>query len=157
MIKMFMQPFMPASIHSKIDRFFELYKVTFAFAIYCIPWWLVNQFFKFSLLTSPLYGLCVLILIPNVVVMLHQFGQVYLEGHSFTLKEDMATFAQRWRAFRQLRWGFNAVVTIIGMGFTFEFLLVMRQEVLHFMIIPFLIIGAFFNGNALELPAGDSN
>lgn len=142
MFKLFLQPFQPASIHSKVDRFFELYKLSLAFALSCAPWIVLNFSVKFSLTTSLLYGLIALGLLPNVQTMIRGIHHIY-EGKHYSFRDDLSGFWHTWVHFEAQRWSLNVIVVMLTMLLIGEFHLVMQANGLHFMLIPFMIIGAF--------------
>ncbi|WP_164506772.1 hypothetical protein [Lapidilactobacillus bayanensis] len=142
-MKNLLRPFGSDAIHRDVNYVYEIYKLSLIFSIACLPWILVNMLVKLDIATCWLYGLAFLILYPNLKVLFNEMininkNQVNVRGKSYFIK--FITELKHYAVHNVL---YGLLVSTAGIVYFIEFKLIVAQKELRFMIIPFLIIGAF--------------
>lgn len=131
----------PASMSSKISRFYELYKATLIFSLFVIPYMLVNIVFKPHIVTMPIYLVVGIWLYPNFMALLHVMTKIYAETTETKLKTYWVQYVQALRRFMAPGLKFGAISNVVIGIYLLEVGVIVSHKQIAFMIVPFIVLG----------------
>lgn len=145
-----LQPFSSATIHTIVEHFYEIYKLCLVFALFSSPWLGLNMLLKFSPTTSIVYGLIGSMLLPSIQALLTGIDHIYKLPTATGFRYHWRLFLKTWHQQTLRKMLFQFLLSIVLIVYCDEFYLIAKVVTLHFMMIPFLIIGAFLLATVLN-------
>lgn len=142
MIKAMQHVFGYQGISSKIESFYDLFKVGLVFTLFSLPWMLLNIFVKFGSSTFWLFGVGAIMVYPNFLAFFKSL-QSKEKDEDTSIKKYLNTFQEAWKIMIGSRLPSLLIIVVSVTMYIFDLMLVMNVKQLKFMIIPILIMGMF--------------